>query len=124
MAWSTLIRLDLLSALSPGRPMRPRRRPRPSPAPAADALACRAAAPEPAPGSDERPACGWFDSSHELNHGLQVTEYVRPEVVAQMVPLRWWLAWELDAVAPPIAPITPAAPATPVPAAPPAPSIR
>ena len=50
-------------------------------------------------GGDEAPpdeaasGCGWFDSSHELNAGLQVTEHLTPEYVADAVPLGWWLDW-------------------------------
>jgi hypothetical protein len=40
--------------------------------------------------------CGWFDSSHVLNTGLQVTEYLTPEPVANEVPLGWWLDWQSD----------------------------
>lgn len=38
--------------------------------------------------------CGWFDSSHELHSGLQVTEHLTPERVANEVPLGWWLDWQ------------------------------
>ena len=38
--------------------------------------------------------CGCFDSSHELNAGLQVTEHLTPERVANEVPLGWWLDWQ------------------------------
>jgi hypothetical protein len=38
--------------------------------------------------------CGWFDSSHELHTGLQVTEHLTPERVANEVPLGWWLDWQ------------------------------
>jgi hypothetical protein len=38
--------------------------------------------------------CGWFDSSHELNAGLLVTEHLTPERVANEVPLGWWLDWQ------------------------------
>ena len=37
--------------------------------------------------------CGWFDSSHELHAGLQVTEHLSPDPVANEVPLGWWLDW-------------------------------
>ena len=37
--------------------------------------------------------CGWFDSSHELQAGLQVTEHSSPDAVANEVPLGWWLDW-------------------------------
>ncbi|MGL6111006.1 MAG: hypothetical protein ACRC2B_13010 [Rubrivivax sp.] len=39
-------------------------------------------------------ACGWFDSSHELHTGLQVTEHLTPERVVNEVPLGWWLDWQ------------------------------
>ncbi len=38
--------------------------------------------------------CGWFDSSHELHVGLQVTEHLTPDHVANEVPLGWWLDWQ------------------------------
>ena len=38
--------------------------------------------------------CGWFDSSHALHTGLQVTEHLTPEPVANEVPLGWWLDWQ------------------------------
>ncbi len=44
--------------------------------------------------------CGWFDSSHELNCGLQVTEHLTPERVANEVPLGWWLDWQTGAPGP------------------------
>ena len=43
--------------------------------------------------------CGWFDSSHELHAGLQVTEHLTPERVANEVPLGWWLDWQSGAPA-------------------------
>ena len=37
---------------------------------------------------DETPAgCGWFDSSHELQHGLWVREHATPDAVANDLPL-------------------------------------
>ncbi len=45
------------------------------------------------------PGCGWFDSSHELHNGLQVTEHLSPECVANEVPLGWWLAWQAGGAA-------------------------
>ena len=42
-------------------------------------------------------SCGWFDSSHELQHGLRVTEHTTPERVANEVPLGWWLDWQSGA---------------------------
>lgn len=37
--------------------------------------------------------CGWFESSHELHAGLQVTEHASPEAVVNEVPAGWWLDW-------------------------------
>jgi hypothetical protein len=39
-----------------------------------------------------------------LQTGLRVTEHAQAEAVAQLVPLSWWLAWELAAAAPPAPP--------------------
>ena len=43
--------------------------------------------------------CGWFDSSHELHTGLQVTEHLTPDRVANEVPLGWWLDWQTSGAA-------------------------
>jgi hypothetical protein len=57
----------------------------------------------PAAAEDEAPprGCGWFESSHELGHGLMVTEHDSPDRVAQALPLEvWldvWLAWQCKA---------------------------
>lgn len=57
--------------------------------------ACGAEA-APAPADEARPrGCGWFDSSHDLNAGLQVTEHLSPQAVADAVPLGWWLDWQI-----------------------------
>lgn len=52
-----------------------------------------------APAAEPLPACGcgWFESSHELQAGLQVTEHREIEPVVNQIPLSWWLGWELDA---------------------------
>jgi len=51
------------------------------------------------PPTDDRPqGCGWFDSSHELHAGLNVTEHRDVDAVVNQIPLSWWLGWELDAV--------------------------
>jgi len=39
--------------------------------------------------------CGWFDSSHDLQTGLQVSEHDDDEVVAAALPLATWLELEL-----------------------------
>ena len=45
---------------------------------------------------DETPAgCGWFDSSHELQHGLWVQEHATPDAVANDLPLGEWLELHL-----------------------------
>jgi hypothetical protein len=51
----------------------------------------RAVAPD---ARDEDPvrACGWFDSSHDLLHGLVVQEHEQPDAVAADLPLGAWLA--------------------------------
>lgn len=43
--------------------------------------------------------CGWFDSSHELNAGLRITEHLSPDDVANEVPLGWWLDWQAQPAA-------------------------
>jgi hypothetical protein len=40
--------------------------------------------------------CGWFDSSHDLNQGLQVTEHANPDTVAGDLPLSDWLRMQLS----------------------------
>lgn len=54
----------------------------------------------PAEPADSSRSCGWFDSSHELHSGMQVTEYLSPEPVANEVPLGWWLDWQTHGTAP------------------------
>jgi hypothetical protein len=53
----------------------------------------------PSDADDAPPCCGWFDSSHDLHRGLKVTEHDVPAAVAALVPLSWWLHWELEAAA-------------------------
>jgi len=49
---------------------------------------------EPPVEDDDRPlGCGWFDSSHDLQHGLQVQE-ADGQALAQL-PLADWLALQL-----------------------------
>lgn len=55
-----------------------------------------------APTDDPPRGCGWFDSSHDLHHGLQVTEHRDVDAVVNQIPLSWWLGWELDAVCTPV----------------------
>jgi hypothetical protein len=51
----------------------------------------------PAAEADERPlGCGWFDSSHELQAGLLVTEHGSPDAVAAALPLADWLELHLS----------------------------
>jgi hypothetical protein len=60
-------------------------------------LAVRASTPTES-GSDDEPrclGCGWFDSSHELQSGLQVSEHDDDEVVAAALPLATWLEVQL-----------------------------
>jgi hypothetical protein len=53
--------------------------------------------PNDAGGDDDPPCqgCGWFDSSHELQTGLQVSEHDDDEVVAAALPLATWLDLQL-----------------------------
>ena len=51
--------------------------------------------PSDTPPEERPPGCGWFDSSHELNHGLQVTEHTSPDAVASELPLSDWLGMQL-----------------------------
>lgn len=66
------------------------RRLRRSPAAVAAAAAATEATEEPPPG------CGWFDSSHELQHGLMVTEHLSADAVAGELPLADWLGLHLS----------------------------
>ena len=53
-------------------------------------------APAEAPDEDGGAAgCGWFDSSHELQHGLWVREHASPDEVANDLPLALWLELHL-----------------------------
>lgn len=80
--------MHLLSHLPrPFRPSTPERRP-----------PLRATRHDEPPAAEERPpGCGWFDSSHDLQHGLRVTEHAQVDAVVNQIPLSWWLGWELDA---------------------------
>lgn len=42
------------------------------------------------------PGCGWFDSSHELQCGLAVTEHLSADAVASELPLGDWLELHLS----------------------------
>ena len=44
---------------------------------------------------DQTGGCGWFDSSHELQHGLWVREHASPDAVANDLPLASWLELHL-----------------------------
>jgi len=48
-------------------------------------------------GDEDRPrACGWFDSSHDLQHGLSVREHASPDTLARELPLAHWLDLQLS----------------------------
>lgn len=48
--------------------------------------------------SDDAPrACGWFDSSHDLQHGLRVQEHLSADGLARELPLGAWLDLQLNA---------------------------
>ncbi len=73
---------------------------RPMPRPVTPSWVNGGSEPSPEQLDDVLLGCGWFDSSHELNAGLQVTEYLTPERVANEVPLGWWLDWQLCGAGP------------------------
>lgn len=53
----------------------------------------------PAPDADkeERPrGCGWFDSSHDLQHGLSVREHASADTLGRELPLANWLELQLS----------------------------
>jgi len=45
--------------------------------------------------------CGWFDSSHDLQSGLLVTEHASADSVANELPLEAWLDLHLSGWRPP-----------------------
>ncbi len=46
---------------------------------------------------EDRPrGCGWFDSSHDLQHGLSVREHASPDTLARELPLANWLELQLS----------------------------
>jgi hypothetical protein len=52
--------------------------------------------PEPAAATEERRwGCGWFDSSHDLQRGLQLQELSNPDELAAELPLAFWLQIDL-----------------------------
>ena len=48
-------------------------------------------------GDDEPAGCGWFDSSHDLHHGLCVRELDSPAALARELPLPAWIDLQLAA---------------------------
>lgn len=63
---------------------------------AANAGEARSGAAEPAQEECDRPlGCGWFDSSHELQHGLVVREHPTPDALVAELPLASWLELHL-----------------------------
>lgn len=46
---------------------------------------------------EDRPrACGWFDSSHDLQHGLSVREHASADTLGRELPLANWLELQLS----------------------------
>lgn len=60
-------------------------------------------APADATGAEADPpgGCGWFDSSHELQRGLEVQEHLNADSLAQQLPLDAWLELHLSGWQPP-----------------------
>jgi hypothetical protein len=52
-------------------------------------------------GDADSAGCGWFDSSHDLQHGLLVTEHASADAVANEMPLEAWLELHLNGWRPP-----------------------
>jgi len=63
--------------------------------PALPPVPARAGHPGCSEDDTERPGCGWFDSSHELQSGLWVQEHASPDDVAAELPLASWLELHL-----------------------------
>lgn len=53
-------------------------------------------APPAIPQEDTVRACGWFDSSHELQRGLLVREHTSLAELAEQLPLSNWLDLHLS----------------------------
>lgn len=49
-----------------------------------------------APAETDTAGCGWFDSSHDLQSGLCVTEHASADAVANDLPLEAWLELHLS----------------------------
>lgn len=55
--------------------------------------------PETAPPVEDREelgGCGWFDSSHDLQSGLQVHEHASLATLSELLPLASWLELHLS----------------------------
>lgn len=87
-AAATAVAAGTVAAAAVARPTVPR--PTVSPQPVAGAMALLADEEDVPPRG-----CGWFESSHELGLGLQVTEHVDLDRTAGSLPLDIWLAWQL-----------------------------
>jgi len=48
------------------------------------------------PVDDPVRACGWFDSSHDLQQGLRVQEHLGTDALARELPLGAWLDLQLS----------------------------
>ena len=49
-----------------------------------------------APDDDAPRACGWFDSSHDLQQGLRVQEHLSADSLVRELPLGAWLDLQLS----------------------------
>ncbi|MCU0967297.1 MAG: hypothetical protein MUF03_00525 [Rubrivivax sp.] len=57
----------------------------------------------PAAGAGDVGACGWYDSSHDLQRGLAVTEHPDPSPLGAELPLEDWLRLHLSGWQPELA---------------------
>jgi hypothetical protein len=75
--------------------------PAPRQAPAAAVTVPAAGEPDAADADEDTASCGWFDSSHDLQYGLLVTEHASADAVANELPLEAWLDLHLSGWRPP-----------------------
>ncbi len=66
------------------------------PRPATTPPAVRPQSCEEAPPDDPQWACGWFDSSHDLQQGLVVREHASVDTLTGELPLTQWLELHLQ----------------------------
>ncbi len=76
--------------------------PAPRQSPAADVTVLANDEPGAADAETDSAGCGWFESSHDLQYGLLVTEHASADTVANELPLEAWLDLHLSGWRPPL----------------------